>query len=437
MTRPDFLESHLTGSSARRPRVAALCTAFFHRSHAHVILENFLAPYLFNGRLVNSPADVVSLYVEQSPLNDMSRDVARQYDIPMYDTIAEALCCGGDSLAVDGVLSIAEHGDYPVNELGQVEYPRKRFFDETAAVVERCGRGVPVFNDKHLSYRWDWARQMYDTAGRLQIPLLAGSSVPLAQRCPPLDLPAGAEWTEAIAVHGGEIEVYDFHGLEILQSLAEGRRGGESGIAQVQFLRGDALWRAADEGRWSESLALAAISTELGDRPGSLRELAEELRQREARSDRNREATPHGILLTYRDGFRGAVLRLGNCDTRWSFACRVTGEIQPRATRFYVGPWDNRNLFKALSHAIQHLFVTGQVPYPVERTLLTTGVLAAAMESRLLGDQAVATPHLHITYKALDFSAFRERGASWKLITENVPEPTGICPLGGVDVPGE
>jgi hypothetical protein len=34
---------------AKRPRVAAVFTAFTYRSHAHVILENFLEPYLFNG----------------------------------------------------------------------------------------------------------------------------------------------------------------------------------------------------------------------------------------------------------------------------------------------------------------------------------------------------------------------------------------------------
>ncbi len=51
----------LWGAPARRPKVAAVVTEFTYRSHAHVILENFLKPYLFNGQLTDPGADVVSL----------------------------------------------------------------------------------------------------------------------------------------------------------------------------------------------------------------------------------------------------------------------------------------------------------------------------------------------------------------------------------------
>ena len=108
-----------------------------------------------------------------------------------------------EPLAVDAVLSIGEHGKYPVNAKGQPEYPRKRFFDEIVAVFQRSGRVVPVFNDKHLSYRWDWAQEMYDTARQLKIPLMAGSSVPLAERRPPLELAAGAKISRRSSIHGG------------------------------------------------------------------------------------------------------------------------------------------------------------------------------------------------------------------------------------------
>jgi len=47
--------------------------------------------------------------------------------------------------AAEAVSLIGEHGDYPVNELGQVEYPRKRFFDEAVAAMRAAGRVVPVF----------------------------------------------------------------------------------------------------------------------------------------------------------------------------------------------------------------------------------------------------------------------------------------------------
>src|SRR5439155_6706589 len=155
---------------------AAVFTEFTYRSHAHVILENFLEPYYFNGQKTESGCDVVSLFGDQFPAGrDMARAVSKVYSIPIFPTIAGALTLGGKELAVDAVLSIGEHGDYPRNSNGQREYPRKRFFDEIVAVFRESRRVVPVFNDKHLSYRWDWAKAMYDTARELKIPLMAGS----------------------------------------------------------------------------------------------------------------------------------------------------------------------------------------------------------------------------------------------------------------------
>ncbi len=407
-------------AAGRRLRVAAVVTEFTHRSHAHVILENFLEPYYFNGILTDPGVEVAGLYVDQFPERDMAREVSRQYGMPIFPTIAETLRLGREELAVDGVLSIGEHGRYPRNERGQQMYPRKRFFDEIAAVFRESGRSVPLFNDKHLSYRWDWAAEMAATAKALSIPFMAGSSVPLAERRPPLELPQGAVLEEAVAVHGGPLESYDFHALEVLQSLVEARRGGETGVSEVQLLEGEQVWEAARAGRWSPSLAEAALRAELGRAPGSLEQFVE---------PRDGKTYPvHAILLRYRDGFRAAVLRVGRNSIRWGFACRRAGREEPLATRFYVGPWQNRSLFKALSHAIQHHFRERRAPYPLERTLLTTGMLAAAMDSRFEGHRPVATPHLELAYRARDFRKLRETGATWKLLTEDLPEPEGINP---------
>jgi hypothetical protein len=406
-----------------KPRVAAVFTEMRHRSHAHVILENFLEPYLFNGQRTHPGVEIVSLYADQRPHGDMTHDVAAQYGIEIAPTIDEALCRGRGSLAVDAVLSIGEHGNYPRNDRGQIEYPRKRFFDEIVRAFERSGRVVPLFNDKHLSYRWDWAREMYDTARRLGIPFMAGSSVPLAERRPALELPAGARVVEAISVHGGPVESYDFHGLEVLQSLVEFREGGETGIARVQFLSGDALWQAANEGRWSSELLAAALAAELGPDQPPPAELAARLTRDEQAAD-----SPHGILVEYRDGLRAMVLGVGRRARRWGFACRLADESAPRATTFHTGPWNNRNLFKALAHAIQSHFQSGQAPYPVERTLLATGALAAAMESRHADGAPQETPHLDVAYVPRDFTAFRETGATWQIVTEDMPEPHGMTP---------
>src|SRR4029077_11184325 len=197
--------------------------------------------------------EVVSLYADQRSTAknapDLTDEITRRFKVPLYKTINDALTLGGKELAVDAVLSIGEHGNYPVNKLGVREYPRKRFFDEIVACMRHSNRFVPIFNDKHLSYRWDWAREMYDTCQKHRIPFMAGSSVPLAQRRPALELPTNSAIEEAISIHGGPFEIYDFHGLEVLQAFVESRKGGETGVTHVEFLPREALFAAAKQGR--------------------------------------------------------------------------------------------------------------------------------------------------------------------------------------------
>jgi hypothetical protein len=396
--------------------VAAVVTSFTYRSHAHVILENFCEDYLFNGQRTKSGCQVVSLFTDQSPAEDMAPAVAKAYGIAHVPTIEEALTLGGKSLAVDGVLSIGEHGDYPYNEKKQHQYPRKRFFDEIVATFRKTGSSCPVFNDKHLSYRWDWAKEMYDQSRALGFGLMAGSSVPLAERRPPMEIPDGSKITDAVSVHGGGLESYDFHGLEVLQSVLEARRGGETGVARVEYLEGDRLWESAERGDWRVELADAAMRAELGPNAPPVRELIRT----------PSFASHHGLLVTYRDGCRGMVLKLGDDGIRWNFACQLEQESQPRATRFHVGPWQNRNLFRALSHAIQIHFREKKSPYPVERTLLVTGILSAAMDARFAGEGALETPWLDGAYQPVDWRRCREMGETWKILHDQTPEPQGM-----------
>jgi hypothetical protein len=401
-----------------RLRVAAVCTEFTYRSHAHVILENFLEPYLFNGEVLDPPCQIASLYLDQTPQADIGRAVAAEYKIPVFHSISDALTLASGELAVDAVLSIGEHGDYPVNAKAQREYPRKRFFDEITRTFEKTGRSVPVFNDKHLSYRWDWAREMVDTARRMNFPLMAGSSVPLAQRKPDLNLPPDTRVRHAISIHGGGVESYDFHALEILQSIVEARAGGETGVSAVAFLEGDVLANALKgEDRWAQALLNAAMNAE---------------RERDLPRQPAADAAPgvaprHAIRLTYSDGLIAYAFKLGESGIRWNIAVEREGGEPPLAFAYDAGPWQNRNLFRALSHAIQLCFVEKKSPYPVERTLLTTGVLDAAMDSRIAGGKPITTPQLAIAYSPGDWSRCRERGKSWEILHHETPEPPGIC----------
>ena len=204
----------------------------------------------------------------------------------------------------------------------------------------------------------------------------------------------------------------------LLESFVENRKGGESGVRRVQFVEGDSLWKAADEGRWSPALALAAMNAELSADYKDVRKMLADARVG--------GSPPHAILIDAVDGKKFAMLRIGGSAVRWNFACRLAGRSEPLATSLYVGPWDNRNLFKALSHAIQSFFRTGKSPYPVERTLLTTGILAFAMQSRFEGGKPIETPDLALAYQPIDFRSMREMGKSWTIITEKTPQPQGM-----------
>ena len=242
-----------TGPAAtgRRPKIAALITEYRRYSHGQNIVDRLLGGYGWESSWHYPQMDVVGLYVDQFPENDLSREREQRYpQLTIYPSVAEALTLGGDQLAVDGVLLIAEHGDYPKNEKGQTLYPRWDFFRQTVEVFRASGRSVPVFCDKHLSYNWEEAAEMVDLSRRLGFGLMAGSSLPVSRRIPSLDMPWEAEVEEILSVGVGGIDSYDIHSLEAMQCLAERRRGGESGVVSIEAWRGEKVWQGLAAGSW-------------------------------------------------------------------------------------------------------------------------------------------------------------------------------------------
>ena len=197
--------------------VAALVTVYHRHSHADVILGKILEGYLHDGK-ARPGLRVASLYVDQFPVGDLSRDLAKRHGFTIYPSVAGALTLGGGRLAVDGVLSIGEHGDYPDNARGQKLYPRRRFFEGVAETFARCQKVVPVFNDKHLAATWADAKWMYDKSRELFFPLLAGSSIPLTWRRPPLQLPRDCDLVEATPGVSARIALQTDKGLEVVTS---------------------------------------------------------------------------------------------------------------------------------------------------------------------------------------------------------------------------
>jgi len=397
---------------SERKRVAAVITEYRSHSHADVIIGRILGGYWFDGH--HEPQlDLVSMYTDQVPDNDMSRDLAARHGFELVPSIRQALTGVSDhsrgprELAVDGVVFIGEHGDYPYNALGQKLYPRHKLFKQIVDVFRETGQVCPVFHDKHFSYDWQKARWMVDQARELGFPLLAGSVCPISR--PPTQFwPQNkpmhkALWTWQAAFQGNK-DSYGFHAIEELQGMVGRREGGETGIRAVQCLEGDPVWDWTDANPWTEEL-LGAVA------PGLVREAIED---------------PMIFRFEYRDGLETAIYRLNGYSTNERFAALTPdGQVvmiprygeQPPA---YVPPEEARHRypmadwFNAEVAAIEDLVLNGRVTHPPERCLLTTGALAALFESSyqpapnygltyqhgsLLDEgRVIETPHLAICY---------------------------------------
>jgi hypothetical protein len=370
-------------------KVAAVTTEYRKWSHADVILRNLLNGYPDGGK---PNLELVALYTDQVPKNDMSRDLAKKHGFKICESIAEALTLGGKSLAVEGVLSIGEHGNYPKNDKGQTLYPRRRFFEEITKVFESSKKSVPVFNDKHLAATWTDAKWMYDHARKLFVPFLAGSSIPVTWRIPNLVLPKDCELVGAIQLGYGPFEGYGFHALEGMQCMVERRKGGETGVKAVTCHTGKTMWDALDKHEWTKPVLEAALKLVDSHAPGNVRD------------GTAKSADAGAFEIEYRDGLRTFVLMLNGWvyegkGGNFNFACQRKGQEKPEGCQFFLQQPDPFAHFAELTRAIDSLINTGHAPYPVERTLLTSGILDAVMTSRHEKGKRIETPHLEIAYK--------------------------------------
>jgi hypothetical protein len=385
-------------------KLAVVTTAYHYLSHAYHICGRFLHGYLRGGKMHYPAFRLAGMYVEQTPENDLSGQLAARHGFKRYPTIAESLTLGTRDLAVDGVLLIGEHGDYPYNAKGQKLYPRYEFFQQIADAFRRSGRVVPIFCDKHLSYDRAKGRAMVETARRMKIPLFAGSSLPVTWRRPELDLPLGCKIEEALVVSRGELEIYGFHALEALQCMVERRTGRQQGVAAVTCLEGDAVWKAGDEGRWSWHLLEHALGRSPSLNVGDVRENCRHFVPPPGRPTFLKG--PIAFLVEYRDGLRATALILNGHVDDTTFAARVAGEKKPVSTLFYLPPPPGASFLQALTVKIEDFLATGRPPYPVERTLLTGGILDVALESRVNGHRRLETKDLDVSYEPPRDSGF-------------------------------
>ncbi|WP_217592970.1 hypothetical protein [Cohnella sp. GbtcB17] len=364
--------------AGHKPRIAAVITEYRRNSHAELIVGRLL------GELGYEPqVQVAAMYTDQVPPNDMSREMAAKHSVPIFDTIEEAFTFGGSVDHADGLVLIGEHGDYPINAKGQKEYPRRRFIEEALHAMDRRNVRVPIFLDKQLAYDIDDACWIYEQIKRRDIPFLAGSSVPYTAVRPAYDRSLLGDLKEAFVVSWGGNESYGFHAMEVLQSLAERRAGGETGVDSVQALSGPEMWAAADRGGWPEDLLAMALQAQPQPHPNRVH-------------PREACAAPVLFIVNYRDGTRGYVAQLQDYVSTWSYAVRLnSGQRIAAACELDTDrPFAH---FGTLTRHIEHLILTGQAPCRVERTLFTTCMIDYAMASLFLRS-AVPTPRLLLSY---------------------------------------
>lgn len=397
MSRRQFIAASTAAGLAQaeppKKKVAAIVTLYVDdeslKSHAAVVVGRLLNGYTPNAVPVKPRTQVVSMYTDQVPDNDLSRELSQKHGFTIYPTIKDALTLGGDDLAVDAVCLIGEHGDYPSNERGQKFYPRYELFEQIVEVFRRTGKIVPVFSDKHFSYSWLKAKQMYRWKKELGFPLMTGSSIPVTVRVPELEIPFGADMKQAVMVGRGGLDGAGFHTIEAMQCMVERRAGGETGIQSVEWLEGAEVWRWRDspKGRWSIPLLEAALERNPSVKSGRPEDNVKQ---------------PVAFLLNYRDGLQVVVYMMTGHSNKWTFAGKIEGQPEPVSTHFgFIGREGARPLvhFDGLVHCMEEMFVTGKPCYPVERTLLTSCALSLLFESRAW-KKRIETSELDIRYQA-------------------------------------
>jgi hypothetical protein len=196
----------------------------------------------------------------------------------------------------------------------------------------------------------------------------------------------GCHIEAAVGIGYSGLDVYGSHALEFFQCHVERRHGAESGVKWVQCLEGEAVWKALDDGVVRQELFDAALAA-VPHKPGDVR----------------RTSQPALFLFQYHDGLVGAVFMLPTYSSGTSVAWKLKGGAEMLATSFDERTEPRYPHFAWLLKGIECMIHTGRPSYPVERTLLTSGILDRALTSRVQRHEKLKTPELAIQYQPVNY----------------------------------
>ncbi len=373
----------------KRPRIACLVTYWAAtNSHADWIITKLLDGYWWQGAHTPSRVDVVSVYIHQFDTSELGQKICKSKGIPIFKTAGEAVTLGGEELAVDGVVIVGEHGNYPTDLKGHWLLPRWWIYQQVISVFEQSKRSVPVFNDKHFSYNWDDARWMFDKSRELGFPLTGGSSIPYYFRKPEIELANDTPIKNSIVIGGASDEGGIFHCIDVLQAFVERRKGGETGVKSVQSIRGRETSKWVDRNPWAGKL-LDAVAKSFDLKPGIFQE--------------NEQANV--CIVKYNDGTKAAVI--SGRGVGWTYAGEIEGQKEPAIVSMlgWAGPYSQYHASNAQPHWITEMMVTRKEPYNAERLLLSTGIVNHYMDSNWENGRysavgrIVETPYMNMTYR--------------------------------------
>lgn len=379
--------------------IAIIATEWAFESLTQQVGDAFLMGYPYEGKWRQPRARVRSVYVEKNPSSPLIRQRSDEYGMVLYPTISETLRCGKSSIGVDAVLVLADSGSKPrLTQSDREMCDRYRYFQQIVKTFHEEQTALPLYFSHFLSDYFKESEIILNTSHKIGSPLMTGSTTPLTWRMPECDLPYGRAVKESVVVTGRDSEAAEFEALEAMQGMLERRRGGETGVRSVQLLKGDPVWQAASEGRWSQTLLEAALSrsdkllgiTLKDARPqdlvnsGVLPEIVDH---------------PRAYIIEYIDGLKATLLQLRGAIGDLVFSARLAGRISPLATQFLTVPMTSGSHSSCLVTKIEEMVNSGVSPCPAERGWLVRGVLEKAEESGVRQGAVIRTPELKRTYR--------------------------------------